>query len=124
MSQRESSVTDPVAGFEPALSSSVAVAAPEFAALDSVLRRELGLPREMPRSRPQPRAANLKTLLADLQTGPAVELPAYAPEALGECAGLSARQQEAVARALATPDLFLVQGAAGTGKSLVAAEIL
>jgi hypothetical protein len=40
------------------------------------------------------------------------------------CPGLNARQTEAVARALSTPDICLIQGFPATGKSTTAAEIV
>src|SRR5205809_1497409 len=53
----------------------------------------------------------------DLQPVPAEPLNVFDTE-------LDAAQREAVARALATPDVCLIQGLPGTGKSRVAAEIV
>jgi hypothetical protein len=50
--------------------------------------------------------------------------PVCAPEVTVEDASLDAEQRQAVAGALATPDLFLIQGYPGTGKSRVLAEIV
>jgi hypothetical protein len=63
--------------------------------------------------------------LAELLHAPAGDWPAFQPAAFEPIDGaLDATQREAVARALATPDLCLIQGPPGTGKSRVAAEII
>ncbi len=66
-----------------------------------------------------------RQLLAQLLTGKVRDLAPLTPnpvavldEALDSC------QREAVARALATPDVCLIQGLPGSGKSRVAAEIV
>jgi hypothetical protein len=64
-------------------------------------------------------------LLMDLLAGQQVSLPAFPPlppEPIDR--DLDRTQQLAVARALATPDLALVRGYPGTGKSRVIAEVL
>jgi hypothetical protein len=93
------------------------------------LAREQGIvtttqlpPREQPPARP--------SLLIDLlagpgQTPPLASLPPVQPvDVAGINPELSAEQRLAVARALGTPDLALVRGYPGTGKSVVVAEIL
>jgi hypothetical protein len=64
-------------------------------------------------------------VLTRLLAGQVEELPPARP---GEVAfvdtSLDGRQRDAVARALATPDVCLIQGPPGTGKSRVVAEIL
>src|SRR5205807_866083 len=66
-----------------------------------------------------------RQLLAHLLNGQSGDLqPVRAePVALID-SELDAAQREAVARALATPDICLIQGLPGTGKSRVAAEII
>ncbi len=63
--------------------------------------------------------------LAELLAGRAEPLPAFTPEPLEALdSELDEMQRLAVARALATPDVCLIQGLPGTGKSRVVAEIL
>lgn len=65
---------------------------------------------------------NLLTQVASGQTG---DLPLLrAPTATLFDAALDASQTEAVSRALTTPDVCLIQGFPGTGKSRVVAEII
>lgn len=68
--------------------------------------------------------ANRK-VLGRLLSGAVAELSPLHPESVevGDHE-LDAVQREAVAKALATPDIVLVQGRPGTGKSCVAAEII
>lgn len=66
-----------------------------------------------------------RQLLARLFGGHADHLPPVPPVSLDFLDHhLDANQREAVTRALATPDLCLIQGFPGTGKSRVAAEIV
>jgi hypothetical protein len=92
--------------------------------VEKSLRHALGLPIVENMSRPEPATLSLQTLLAGPATGRPLELPAYSCDLPALDAPLTAPQAEAVTRALATPDLFLIQGTSGTGKSLVAARIL
>jgi hypothetical protein len=63
--------------------------------------------------------------ITGLLAGNPGELAAFIPETVTFCdEGLDASQREAVRRALFTPDLFLLQGLPGTGRSRVVAEIL
>src|SRR5437762_942685 len=66
-----------------------------------------------------------RNLLSSLLEGAVEDLPAFqsALVALHD-SDLDAHQREAVAQALDTPDIFLIQGLPGTGKSRVAAEII
>jgi hypothetical protein len=66
-----------------------------------------------------------RQLLARILGGASAELqPLHAePVTVGD-PELDALQREAVAKALATPDILLVQGRSGTGKSRVVAEII
>ncbi|HEV3258973.1 MAG TPA: AAA domain-containing protein, partial [Gemmataceae bacterium] len=66
-----------------------------------------------------------RQLLARLLAGQAADLEPVRPAAVDVYdTALDARQREAVARALHTPDLCLLQGLPGTGKSRVVAEIV
>jgi hypothetical protein len=63
--------------------------------------------------------------LSRLATGHAADLvPLVAPPVEVTDAGLDPTQRMAVARALATPDVCLIEGLPGTGKSRVVAEIV
>lgn len=64
-------------------------------------------------------------LLSHVLNGQIQELPSF-PSAAFEPSddALDEVQREAIARALATPDLFLVQGLPGTGKSRLIAELV
>jgi len=116
MSQRESPAGDTVAASGPLLSPPVVPSPDRVAPLEPSLRQALGLPVARDADdRPTPAAVPLAQLLADIHAGRAT-LPTYAPP--------PSDHPEAVARALATPDFFLIQGAAGTGKSFVASAIL
>jgi hypothetical protein len=66
-----------------------------------------------------------RPLLSTLLNDPAGELEPFDPPALEyhDCE-LDATQREAVARAVATPDICLIQGFPGTGKSRVIAEMI
>jgi hypothetical protein len=66
-----------------------------------------------------------RSLLPSLLNGPVADLDPLQPGAV-DCLDLDldAAQRDAVARALHTPDVFLIQGAAGTGKSRVIAEVI
>lgn len=122
MSQRESLVNDRAAGFAPPLSSPVTTGPqPTLAPLAPAVRRALGLPDATPAARPPLTDLALASLLGNQ---PDTALPAYTCDELPADPTLTTRQAEAVARTLATPDVFLIQGAAGTGKSLVAARVL
>jgi hypothetical protein len=60
-----------------------------------------------------------------LLSTPRETLAGVTPQAITPCdSALDAHQREAVARALATPDVCLIAGRPGTGKSRVVAEIL
>ena len=62
---------------------------------------------------------------ASLLNGAAADLETFnAPPLAEPDTGLDAAQRDAVARAMHTPDICLIQGAAGTGKSRVVAEIV
>jgi hypothetical protein len=64
-------------------------------------------------------------LLSQALAGQVEELPAITVEPITcQDTALDEAQREAVARALATPDLCLIQGLPGTGKSRVVAEIV
>lgn len=83
-----------------------------------LLASQLPLPEPQP---PDPNRCFLKQIFA----GQASQLPSFSPAPLQvHDAALDPFQQEAVARALSTPDLFLIQGMPGTGKSRVIAEIV
>ncbi|MGH7168972.1 MAG: AAA domain-containing protein [Gemmataceae bacterium] len=66
-----------------------------------------------------------RTLLSRLLQGQVKELEPLHPPAL-QChdGALDRRQREAVARAVATPDVCLIQGFPGTGKSRLVTEII
>jgi hypothetical protein len=69
-----------------------------------------------------PRCLNLFSRLLQGQTG---DLQPIRPRLVPVFdTGLDERQREAVARALASPDICLIQGLPGTGKSRVVAEIV
>ncbi len=66
-----------------------------------------------------------RQLLTQLLSGHTEALEPFHPAPVDvHDAALDARQREAVAKALHTPDLFLLQGLPGAGKSRVVAEIL
>lgn len=66
-----------------------------------------------------------RSLLAALLNGSASDLqPLHSPAIACHDRDLDATQREAVARAMATPDVCLIQGYPGTGKSRVVTEIL
>jgi hypothetical protein len=66
-----------------------------------------------------------RKLLAHILNDAALQLPAVPFQAISFVDGeLDEPQREAVRRALGTPDLCLIQGLAGTGKSRVAAEVV
>src|SRR5262245_39756448 len=68
---------------------------------------------------------NHPTLCNSLLSGHLASLPLHRPPLLDHpTVDLNAAQCEAVARALHTPDLCLIQGCPGTGKSRVVAEIV
>ncbi|HVS34250.1 MAG TPA: AAA domain-containing protein, partial [Gemmataceae bacterium] len=78
---------------------------------------------------PQPGAGaaapGRRTLLPALLNGQLHDLPPLQPRPVECCdAALDAAQRDAVARALQTPDLCLIQGRPGSGKSRTAAEIV
>ncbi len=70
-------------------------------------------------------AASARSLLAGLLNGQVKELEPLHPPAL-QChdGELDRTQREAAARAVATPDVCLIQGLPGTGKSRLVAEII
>jgi len=73
---------------------------------------------------PEPSAGPLH-LLANVLEGHTQDLAAvFPPPVAVHDIELDAGQREAVARAIGTPDLCLIQGLPGTGKSRVAAEII
>lgn len=69
-------------------------------------------------------APRTETVLDKLLAGTAGTLPAYASR--HDCVDLDLDevQREAVSRALSTPDVFLLEGLPGSGKTRVAAQIL
>src|SRR5262245_29701731 len=71
-------------------------------------------------ARPGPPGAGFAALLAQLDGLP----PLHCLPADDLPADLDPQQRDAVARALETPDLCLVQGLPGTGKTRVAAEVV
>jgi hypothetical protein len=74
---------------------------------------------------PPSSAAPCRSFLSSLLNGQVTELGPLHPPALEFHDGeLDPMQREAVARAVATPDVCLIQGLPGTGKSRVVAEIL
>ncbi len=74
---------------------------------------------------PAPTAAPNRSLLSTLLNGQAHTLQPLHPLALElHDAELDENQREAAARAVATPDVFLIQGFPGTGKSRLIAEII
>jgi hypothetical protein len=74
---------------------------------------------------PASSAAPLRSLLSSLLNGQVKELSPLHPPVLEYHDGeLDPTQREAVARAVATPDVCLIQGRPGTGKSRLAAEII
>jgi hypothetical protein len=79
---------------------------------------------QLPAPSNEPAAAR-PSLLAALLNGQLRDLPAVRlPETCAEDSELDADQRRAVAMALSTPDLALLQGYPGTGKSRVLAEIV
>lgn len=72
---------------------------------------------------PRPVVDSARQLLQDAIAGRLSPLP-LADDVEVQDAGLDECQRDAVARAIATPDIFVVQGPAGTGKSRVANEII
>jgi hypothetical protein len=87
------------------------------------------LPRPAPPAPPAdpdaPRPADRRALLAALLHGKPQDLtPVRPPPAEAFDAGLDPAQREALARALHTPDVCLVQGLPGTGKSRVVARLV
>lgn len=83
---------------------------------------------QIPPPRPAERSEVLAVEAGGLSSILAGDLSALPPPprvvAPSECAALDLAQREAVARALNTPDIFLLAGLPGAGKSLVAAEIV
>ena len=76
-------------------------------------------------TRPSSDDARTSRLLSQALAGQVEALAAVVVEAVAvHDTALDACQRDAVARALATPDLCLIQGLPGTGKSRVAAEII
>jgi AAA domain-containing protein len=74
---------------------------------------------------PAPSTAAPRSLLSSLLNGQVKELAPLRPPALEFHDGqLDRTQREAVARAVATPDVCLIQGMPGTGKSRLLVEIL
>jgi hypothetical protein len=74
---------------------------------------------------PAQATASQRSLLSRLLNGQAKELEPLLPPVLEyHDAELDRTQREAVARAVATPDVFLIQGFPGTGKSRLLAEII
>jgi hypothetical protein len=65
-----------------------------------------------------------QVLLSALVNGQVSLEPLRAPEVGVDDAALDSVQRQAVARALATPDLCLIQGVPGTGKSRAIAEVV
>src|SRR5262249_37090562 len=65
-----------------------------------------------------------RSLLAECLAAPRVSLEPVPTPALEPTAPLDRAQHLGVARALATPDLALIQGYPGTGKTRVVAELL
>jgi hypothetical protein len=81
----------------------------------------------VPKPTPAPAAGKpaATSVLSRLLAGHVEDLQALRPGAVAVVdAGLDSHQREAVARALATPDIGLIQGWPGTGKSRVVAEVL
>src|SRR5947209_5749536 len=79
-----------------------------------------------PDAPPRPAGDARRALLAALLHGKEPELAPLRPPPLDAdlAADLDPAQREAVARALHTPDVCLVQGLPGTGKSRVAARLV
>jgi hypothetical protein len=74
---------------------------------------------------PPPSTAPLRSLLSNLLNGQVKELrPLHPPDLEYHDGELDRTQREAVARAVATPDVCLIQGSPGTGKSRLLAEII
>ncbi len=74
---------------------------------------------------PAPSAAPPRSLLSSLLNGQVKELaPLHPPPLEFHDGELDRMQREAVARAVATPDVCLIQGLPGTGKSRLVVEIL
>jgi hypothetical protein len=74
---------------------------------------------------PPPCTASPRSLLSSLLNGQGKELAPLHPPVLDFYDGeLDRMQRDAVARAVATPDVCLIQGLPGTGKSRLLAEIL
>jgi hypothetical protein len=74
---------------------------------------------------PATSAAPVRSLLSGLLNGQVKELaPLYPPALEYQDGELDRTQRDAVARAVATPDVCLIQGLPGTGKSRLLAEIL
>jgi hypothetical protein len=88
------------------------------AAQGFVLAHQLPAPETLAAPRPSP----LLPALLNGQLGDLVPLRPACPETFDE--SLDAAQRLAVARAVSTPDVCLIQGYPGTGKSRILAEIL
>lgn len=95
--------------------------------LDTARRQRVLYSHQLPRVQPraaaihEPRGQRLQRLLS----GQTSELESVLVRPLELCdTQLDANQTEAVLKALHTPDLFLLQGLPGTGKSRVAAEVI
>lgn len=74
---------------------------------------------------PTQTAAPLRSVLSSLLNGQVKEMASLQPPALEyQDTELDRMQREAVARAVATPDVCLIQGLPGTGKSRLVAEIV
>jgi hypothetical protein len=106
-------------------------ATPEQRAEALALAREQGLlyvhqlPAVAPHHRDESKRASLVPLLSRLIAGKVDGLAAVRGEPVEfSDTQLDPLQREAVRRALNTPDLFLLQGLPGTGKSRVAAEVI
>lgn len=125
MSQRESPTTDRATPHVPALSPPIVPTShPCPVSLEAELRQFLAW---SPAGDcvPSPQRS-FAQVLDQLHTGRSFAFPAYeSPSSPVTGASVEDCQQgEAVARALSTPDLFLIQGAPGTGKTVVASRIL